>query len=182
MNINKSSAPALQVSSWLNTDRHISLDDLRGSVVVLHAFQMLCPSCVSHGIPQASAIHNTFPRNEVVVIGLHTVFEHHNAMGKEALEAFVHEYKIKFPIGIDQASANNRIPLTMQAYGLQGTPSIVIFDRSGQIRLQHFGRIDDLQLGAIIGQLIAERSTSAINTPSEASKNSGCDTNGCSQD
>lgn len=181
MNIKTSSAPALQVSSWLNTDRQISLDDFRGNVVVMHAFQMLCPSCVSHGIPQASAIDKTFPRNEVVVIGLHTVFEHHNAMGKEALEAFVHEYKIKFPIGIDQAASDSRIPLTMQAYGLQGTPSIVIFDRSGQIRLQHFGRIEDLHLGAIIGQLVAERS-SPIGTPPDASENSGCDENGCRLD
>jgi hypothetical protein len=180
MNIKPGSAPMLQVSSWLNTDRGISLDDLRGSVIVLHAFQMLCPSCVSHGIPQASAIHNAFPRNEVAVIGLHTVFEHHNAMGKEALEAFVHEYKIKFPIGIDQAATNGRIPLTMQAYRLQGTPSIVIFDRSGQIRLQHFGRIDDLQLGAIIGQLIAERSSEVVNTASELRTNPGCDEKACS--
>jgi hypothetical protein len=182
MNIKPGSPPKLQVSSWLNSDRNISLDDLRGRVVVLHAFQMLCPSCVSHGIPQASAIHNTFPRNEVVVLGLHTVFEHHNAMGKEALEAFVHEYKLKFPIGIDQAAPDDRIPLTMQAYRLQGTPSIVIFDRAGQIRLQHFGRIDDLQLGAIIGQLIAERSSNPIGTPPDASENSGCDENGCRLD
>ncbi len=182
MNIKPGSPPMLQVSSWLNSDRNISLDDLRGRVVVLHAFQMLCPSCVSNGIPQASAIHNTFPRNEVVVLGLHTVFEHHNAMGKEALEAFVHEYKIEFPIGIDQAAPDGRIPLTMQAYRLQGTPSIVIFDRTGQIRLQHFGRIDDLQLGAIIGQLIAERSSNPIGTPPDASENSGCDENGCRLD
>jgi hypothetical protein len=33
---------------------------------------------------------------------------------------------------------------------------VVVFDRDGCIRLNHFGQIDDLQLGAVIGQLLAE--------------------------
>ncbi len=53
-------APELQVSQWLNTLRSITLAELRGRVVVLHAFQMLCPGCVSHGLPQAAAIHELF--------------------------------------------------------------------------------------------------------------------------
>lgn len=46
--------------------------------------------------------------------------------------------------------------MTMQDYGLRGTPSVVVFDRHGRVRLNHFGQIDDLQLGAVIGQLLAE--------------------------
>jgi hypothetical protein len=49
-------APELQVSHWLNADSPITLARLRGRVVVVHAFQMLCPSCVSHGLPQATKI------------------------------------------------------------------------------------------------------------------------------
>lgn len=48
--------------------------------------------------------------------------------------------------------------MTMQDYGLRGTPSVVVFDRDGRFRLNHFGQIDDLQLGAAIGQLLAEAS------------------------
>jgi hypothetical protein len=32
----------------------------------------------------------------------------------------------------------------------------VLLDRQGRIRLQHFGSIDDMALGAAIGQLVAE--------------------------
>ena len=150
-------APALRVSRWLNTDEPLALEDLRGSVVVLHAFQMLCPGCVSHGIPQAKAIHNAFPPGRVRVIGLHTVFEHHEAMGEVALKAFLHEYRIAFPVGIDMADPKgNPIPLTMQAYRLQGTPSLIILDQAGDIRLHHFGSLDDLRVGAVIGQLLTE--------------------------
>ena len=91
-----------------------------------------------------------FSDQEVVVIGLHTVFEHHAVMGADALEVFVHEYVLSFPIGIDQPSVQGNIPLTMQAYGLRGTPSRGVLDWLGRIRLNHFGHIDDFRIGALL--------------------------------
>lgn len=149
-------APPLQVAQWFNTDQPLSLDTLRGKIVVLHAFQMLCPGCVSYGIPQAKAIHDTFPHDAVAVIGLHTVFEHHEAMTPEALRAFLHEYRIRFPVGVDQPSPQGAIPRTMAAYALQGTPSLVVIDKAGRVRLSHFGHLDDLRVGATIGQLLRD--------------------------
>ena len=61
-----------------------------------------------------------------------------------------------FPVGIDQGEPANPVPLTLQACGLRGTPSLVVFDPSGGVRLSHFGQIGDLQLGAVIGQLLVE--------------------------
>ena len=149
-------APALQVAQWLNTPEAINLDGLRGRIVVLHAFQMLCPGCVSLGIPLAKRIQAAFPARELTVIGLHTVFEHHAVMNAQALQVFAHEYGLSFPIGIDQSSAHGHIPLTMQAYALRGTPSLVVVDRGGRIRLNHFGHVDDLPLGALLGRLLGE--------------------------
>jgi len=149
-------AKELKISAWLNSSEAINLADQIGRVVVIHAFQMLCPGCVSHGLPQAIKIRNTFNAADVVVLGIHTVFEHHSVMGKEALEVFMHEYRIGFPVGIDQADTHGPIPLTMQAYGLRGTPSLILIDRAGKVRLNHFGVIDDMLVGAQIGQLIAE--------------------------
>ncbi|PLC49045.1 alkyl hydroperoxide reductase [Pollutimonas subterranea] len=152
-------AAAWQVSQWMNTPDDLTLDSFRGKVVVVHAFQMLCPGCVSHGIPQAKAIHNAFPLDKLRVVGLHTVFEHHDAMGPVSLKAFIHEYRIPFPVGIDRHSPDNPVPLTMQAYGLQGTPSLILIDQKGYIRLHHFGQLDDLRVGAAIGQLLTEGAT-----------------------
>ena len=156
MDENTETAPELQVSEWINTDQPITLKDLRGRVVVLHAFQMLCPGCVQHGVPQATKIHNAFDRKDLVVLGLHTVFEHHAVMGPDALKVFMHEYRIPFPVGVDAAPAGSDIPLTMQTYGLRGTPSLVVIDRNGYVRLNHFGQVDDLLVGAVLGQLVAE--------------------------
>lgn len=154
-------APPLQVAQWFNTDAPIALHGLRGRVVVLHAFQMLCPGCVSQGLPQATKVHQTFPRSEVVVLGLHTVFEHHDAMGPNALKAFMQEYRLPFPVGVDQPSGSGPIPTTMQAYELRGTPSLVVIDRQGRVRLSHLGHIEDLQLGALLGALLSERNDQA---------------------
>lgn len=149
-------APALQVSQWFNSPP-IKLEELRGRVVMLHAFQMLCPGCVSHGIPQATAVHEAF--KEVVVLGLHTVFEHHEVMGPAALQAFIHEYRIRFPVAVDEASPTEAIPQTMQRYGMQGTPTAILLDAHGRIRHHWFGRVSDLLLGAAIGRLLEESKT-----------------------
>lgn len=144
------------VSAWLNIDEALTPESLRGRVIVLHAFQMLCPGCVSHGIPQAKKIQAAFPVDKLIVVGLHTVFEHHEAMNAIALRAFVHEYRLSFPIGIDQPNPNNPVPETMRAYGFEGTPSLVLIDKAGRIRVHHFGQMDDLRVGAVIGQLLTE--------------------------
>ena len=152
-------APPWTTREWFNTaGGTVQLADLRGKVVVLHAFQMLCPACVHHGLPQAQRIHARFAALGVAVIGLHTVFEHHAAMTPVSLQAFLHEYRITFPVGVDAPSADvgNPIPVTMQAYGMQGTPSLVLIDRNGHLRHHAFGAEDDLALGAAIATLIVE--------------------------
>ena len=111
-------APELRIQSWLNTPRPLCLEALRGKVVLIEAFQMLCPGCVAHGLPQAARVAETFDSAEVAVIGLHTVFEHHEAQGtRAALEAFLHEYRVGFPVAIDAPSPNGGVPQTMAAYG-----------------------------------------------------------------
>src|SRR3546814_2662025 len=80
---------------------------------------MLCPGSVSHGLPQASRIHETFSRDDVVVLGLHSVFEHHEAQSPTSLEAFLHEYRIAFPVGVDPPGEPGGLPITMARYGMQ---------------------------------------------------------------
>jgi peroxiredoxin len=154
-------APELTVHTWFNTDRPLSLAALRGRVVVLVAFQVLCPSSVAGAIPQARRIHETFEPKDVAVIGLHTTFEHHDAYSPAMLKAFIHEYRLQFPIALDNPNAHGPIPHTMDRYGMRGTPSLVLIDRSGLIRKHAFGVSDDLALGAQIGALAHESPATA---------------------
>ncbi|MCW5599513.1 redoxin domain-containing protein [Nitrosomonas sp.] len=154
--VKKIIAPELQTVGWLNTTESITLASLRGKVVLLHAFQMLCPGCVQVGIPQTQRIYEEFNPDQVAVIGLHTVFEHHAVMGRDALEVFAYEYRLRFPIGIDKPSDQHVIPHTMMAYQMQGTPTTILIDKTGHLRLHKFGHINDFILGVSIGTLLAE--------------------------
>jgi hypothetical protein len=148
-------APEWRTTEWCNTPDPLSLAALRGRVVMLTAFQMLCPGCVANSLPQAQRVAATFKSSDVAVIGLHTVFEHHEAMHPNALRAFLHEYKISFPVGVD-APDGIGLPQTMRVYGFQGTPTTLLFDRDGQLRRHVFGHVPDLQLGAELMALICE--------------------------
>ena len=149
-------APEIEASQWFNTDAPPTLLGLRGRVVVLHAFQMLCPGCVQTGLPQAQKIAALFPASDVAVIGVHTVFEHHEAMTPVSLEAFIHEFRLTFPIGVDRPGEDGPIPRTMAAYGMRGTPTLILIDRAGWIRKHTFGVEEDLRVGAEIATLLAE--------------------------
>ncbi len=143
------------VSQWFNSERPLTLPELSGKVVVLHTFQMLCRGCVLHGTPQAQKVSQLFPKERVAVIGLHTVFEHHDAMSPVSLKAFIHENRLDFPIAVDESVAETfPIPATMAHYRMQGTPSLLLFDKEGKLRKHAFGQVEDMALGAEIAALM----------------------------
>lgn len=148
-------APEWAIAHWLNTHAPITLASLRGRAVLAVAFQMLCPGCVSQGLPQAQRARAMFAEGDLAVIGLHTVFEHHEAQGSAAaLSAFLHEYRIHFPVGIDAQDAHG--PITMRAYGMRGTPTTLLYDRAGRLRLHEFGHVEDMRLGAAIMAVLGD--------------------------
>lgn len=167
-------APEWRTTTWFNTRAPLALADLRGRVVMVCAFQMLCPGCVSHGLPQAQRAAETFRSDDVAVIGLHTVFEHHDAMAPKALEAFLHEYRIRFPVGVDEPNGAG-IPRTMAAYQMRGTPTTLLIDRQGLLRSQAFGQVPDMQLGAEIMALMREPALAGAGMDA-----TGCSPDGCS--
>lgn len=183
-------APAWHVSAWLNTNGPLTLADLRGRVVVMHAFQMLCPGCVSHGIPQAQRIAALFRPEQVCVVGFHTVFEHHDAMGPVSLAAFLYEYRVRFPVAIDEAGVGAPIPKTMEAYQMRGTPTLILIDKQGRLRMNAFGRPDDMAVGAAIAALVGEPHDVAADAvgrggvqgaaAADADPSAACDDDGCS--
>ncbi len=169
-------APDWRIAQWLNAQAPLSVEALRGRVILAVAFQMLCPGCVSQGLPQAMRARAAFAPQDLAVIGLHTVFEHHEAQGTpQALAAFLHEYRIDFPVGIDAQAEG--LPQTMRAYQMQGTPTTILIDRAGGLRLQKFGHLDDLRLGASIQALIGERDLAPRAVDVAAAE--GCDMAGC---
>ena len=94
----------------------------------------------------------------------------------QALAAFLHEYRIEVPVGIDAPTAEG-VPETMRAYRMRGTPTTILIDRAGRLRTQQFGHLEDLRLGAAIQALIGE-GHHGLPAPAEATA-AGCDARGC---
>jgi hypothetical protein len=143
-------APEWAVSEWFNTPVSLTLRALTGCPILLHSFQLLCPDCVTGSIPQVQCIERVFADTDLQVIGIHTVFEHHAAMTPVTLRAFLHEYRIRHPVGIDAADGQSDTPVTMRRFGLRGTPSSVMIGRDGSILHQAFGVEDDIAVSARI--------------------------------
>ncbi|MCO5144138.1 MAG: TlpA family protein disulfide reductase [Oligoflexia bacterium] len=150
-------AKPLTIDKWINCDSNFEFDISSSKIKIIHAFQMLCPGCVYVGIPQTITLYNKFKSSNVSVVGLHSVFENHHTMTPEALEVFIKEWKLPFPIGIDKHVNKHWMPETMKSYHLQGTPSLIIIDHLAEIKLHHFGHLDQEYLEQFIIQLIEKQ-------------------------
>ena len=63
---------------------------------------------------------------------------------------------------------------------MQGMPAVVLIDRLGRRRAQHFGHVPDLRPGAGIVALIAEtRDRPSLTHTSGGRSVTGCDEDGC---
>ncbi len=155
---NPESPPELETSHWLNTNEPLSLAKLKGRVVVLAAFQMNCKGCQVHLLPQAARLTSAFNDDEIAVVGLHSVFEDHAAQSPEKLEDFIDAKGLKFPVAIDKPNGGD-LPRTMATYEIQGTPTLLIFDRQGRLRRHYLGQVDDMRLAAEVMALSMESPT-----------------------
>ncbi len=99
-----------------------------------------------------------------------------------ALQTFLHQYHVNFPVGIDAHEAGQDIPLTMHAYRMYGTLTLIFIDRFGIVRYHVFGRPDDMSVGAQVAMLLSERVATGTSNNSEdvtQQTRAGCDDARC---
>ncbi|NNL58948.1 MAG: redoxin domain-containing protein [Nitrosopumilus sp.] len=117
-------APNFGVSEWVQ-GAPTNFDQEKDHIVLLEVFQVNCPGCFMHAIPEAINIYNKYKDEGVRVLGLATAFEDFDkntldnlkllletgeVIGetKEALSMYGQlkdgnklNYKIPFPVGMD---------------------------------------------------------------------------------
>ena len=67
-------APELAVDEWLQGTA-CTLHDLVGEVVLIEVFQVNCPGCFVHALPEAARLHDTYGDRGLTVLGIATAFE-----------------------------------------------------------------------------------------------------------
>jgi len=119
-----SKAPNLSVSKWVQ-GLPTNIDKEKDNVVLVEVFQVNCPGCFLHAIPQAIDIYNKYHKDGVTVLGISTAFEDFDKNTVDNLELLLTKgetvgetlkalgqygqlvdgkklpYKIPFPVGMD---------------------------------------------------------------------------------
>ena len=109
---------------WLNVPAPLTLEALRGKVVLLDFWTYGCINCI-HILPDLKKLEARFP-NELVVIGVHAAkFE--NEKSTANIRQIIERYGIAHPVAND---ADFRI---WRAYTVRAWPSRIIIDPAGYI-------------------------------------------------
>lgn len=153
-------APQWEISEWINSPG-LSLDALKGKVIVIDFFQLWCPGCNRFSIPLMDHWEKVFAAEHrdgrIVFVSIHTVFEGHSYQRPQRLREFIKEKNITHPVGIDRHQNGQRLPITMQRYATSGTPEMAIIDKKGNIRFQKFGYFEPALGERMIRTLLAEK-------------------------
>lgn len=127
-------APPWRNTTWLNTDRVLTLESLRGRVVLLNFWTFTCYNCRG-AIPSLITFDRMYRGQGLTLIGMHTpefppyAGEHDSANVARALR----EHRIEY------ANAQDNDARTWNLYRIRYWPSYVLIDRDGRIRYEGYG-------------------------------------------
>ena len=108
---------------WINTAQPISLNDLRGKVVILDFWTYGCINCI-HVIPDLERLEAEYP-NELVVIGVHSAkFTNESETGN--LVDIVQRYGLKHPV------VNDKDFRIWNQWGANAWPTVAVIDPAGR--------------------------------------------------
>ncbi len=141
-------APELVGRRWLGTGgRDLSLEQLRGRVVVLDFWTFACVNCL-HVLDELRPLEAQFA-DQLVVIGVHSPkFEHEGEPA--AVEAAVERYDVHHPV-LDDPSLT-----TWSAYAARAWPTLVVIDPEGYVVASMSGEGHGPGLVTLVQELLEE--------------------------
>ncbi len=116
---------------WFNTDEPITLDMLKGHVVLLDFWTYCCINCI-HVIPDLIYLEEKYEDEPFVVIGVHSG-KFDNEKNDENIQAAIDRYGIKHPV-----VADNDYEI-WNSYGVRAWPTFVVIGADGDIVLKKSG-------------------------------------------
>lgn len=122
---------------WLNTEKPLTLRELKGKVVLLDFWTYGCINCI-HIIPDLKKLEAKY-QNELVVIGVHSG-KFSNERETENIRRIILRYELEHPV------ANDSDFKIWDAYSVQAYPTQVLINPSGEEVLKTVG---EGQLGTL---------------------------------
>lgn len=115
---------------WLNTDRPLTLRELRGKVVLLDFWTYCCINCM-HILPDLKKLERKYA-DALVVIGVHSA-KFFTEQETENIRQAILRYDIEHPV------VNDNQMQVWQQYAVRAWPTLVLIDPSGKIVGYHSG-------------------------------------------
>ena len=129
-------------TGWLNTDRPLSIKELRGQLVVLDFWTYCCINCM-HVLPVLRDLEERHARDPLVVIGVHSAKFDAEKDAQHILAA-MRRYGARHPVAVD---SEMRI---WSAYAVRSWPTLVIIRPDGTLAAVAPGEPDSAVLEAFV--------------------------------
>jgi thiol-disulfide isomerase/thioredoxin len=147
---------------WFNTpgDEPLSIDQLRGQVVLVDFWTYTCINCI-RTLPYVEAWYRKYHRDGFTVIGVHTPefpFEREAGNVQRAID----DFGITYPVVQDNES------VTWNAYHNQYWPAKYLIDAQGRVRLVHFGEGSYSETEDAIRSLLADAGDRSLGAHAQA--------------
>lgn len=147
-------APELQnIEAWINSEG-LTLEELKGKVVLIDFWTYSCINCI-RTIPFVQGWYDKYKDEGFVVIGVHApefAFERK----LENVQDAVKEYGITYPVALDNDFS------TWRAYENRFWPAHYFIDKNGLVRHTHFGEGKYEESEAVIRQLLELDTTDEV--------------------
>jgi thiol-disulfide isomerase/thioredoxin len=135
------------IASWVNSEP-LTMEELRGKVVVLDFWTYSCINCL-RTLPYLKRWDEAYRDKGLVLVGVHTpefAFERDRSNVEDAVERLGLEY----PVALDSDYG------TWEAWENRYWPAKYFVDREGRVRYAHFGEGEYAESEAVIRELLAE--------------------------
>ncbi|HET6248655.1 MAG TPA: thioredoxin-like domain-containing protein [Tepidisphaeraceae bacterium] len=110
---------------WLNTEKPISIADLKGQVVIVDFWTYCCINCM-HIMPDLKYLEEKYKNDPVVIIGVHSG-KFDEEKDADHIRQAVLRHNLSHPIAIDSESK------IWEAYGAHSWPTLVVIAPDGTV-------------------------------------------------
>jgi len=132
---------------WLNTDKPLSIESLKGRVVLLDFWTYCCINCL-HVLPDLKYLEQKY-KDSLTVIGVHSAkFE--NEKDVENIRQAILRYDIEHPVIVDSGMK------VWQSYAVRAWPTLMVIDPESYVVGFVSGEGNREALDALVDKLIAE--------------------------
>jgi cytochrome c biogenesis protein CcdA/thiol-disulfide isomerase/thioredoxin len=147
-NTNSQAPDFVGITDWLNTDKPLSIKDLKGTVVLVDFWSYTCINCI-RTIPYINSWYEKYKEEGFVVIGVHAP-ESPPEYDAYNVENAIKMYAIGYPVAQDNDFA------TWNNYNNKSWPTQYLIDANGFIRRIHSGEGEYDQMEKSIQALLLE--------------------------